>query len=410
MCPLWGVGRAFIGNRHAEPQVDRRFDSRLFAFSKQVCFCKARTDLDFNVGVVMKKSLCLFLVALLSAACSNPYYKFYQGNKYERKKSCEYLGSISSSNELQKLTDEGYSVMGESSFTSTGNEYSVDKMISACKAVGADAAVIVRPEYQRSENVMRTYYTYQPGQSYTINTSTQISGGYTGNIYGRYNQVGSYNGNFYGTDNTQTKMRSEGHLEAHPYMTTADRYIYRAFYLKKSHYNRKFQNKRYNLENKKEPVITIGQTKIYADNIEELAELLEAQQSQHPQTKATKTQLRHAVVDNLVGQELVKQECERQGITVSSERVELLIKQFKSQYKSEYDFQKALEKSNNTMAQFRKRIEDQLKSEELLGKEVPYEPEHDRSIRLKNYLKKLGKEYEVRYLDERYMPPDAIGL
>lgn len=46
-CPLWGVGRAFIGNRHAEPQVDRRFDSRLFAFSKQVCFCKARTDLDF---------------------------------------------------------------------------------------------------------------------------------------------------------------------------------------------------------------------------------------------------------------------------------------------------------------------------------------------------------------------------
>jgi hypothetical protein len=112
----------------------------------------------------------------------------------------------------------------------------------------------------------------------------------------------------------------------------------------------------------------------------------------------------------LVGQELVKLECERQGIIVSSERIELLIKQFKSQYKSEYDFQMALEKNNSTMAQFRERIENQLKSEDLLGKEVPNEPEHDRPIRLKNYLKELGKKYNVRYLDERYMPPDAIGL
>ena len=358
----------------------------------------------------MKKSICLFLVALLFAACSNPYYKFYQGNKYERKKSCEYLGSISSPNELLKFTDGGYSVMGESSFSSTGYEYSVDKMISACKTVGADAAVIVEPEYQKSENVMRTYYTYQPGQSYTINSSTQVSGGFSSDIYGRYNQAGSYNGNFYGMDNAQTTMRSEGHFEAHPYMTTADRYIYRAFYLKKSHYNRKIQNKRSYLDNKKEPVITIGQTKIYADKIENLAELLETQQSQHSQNNTTKTQLRYAVVDNLVGQELVKLECERQGIIVSSERIELLIKQFKSQYKSEYDFQMALEKNNSTMAQFRERIENQLKSEDLLGKEVPNEPEHDRPIRLKNYLKELGKKYNVRYLDERYMPPDAIGL
>ncbi len=43
-CPLWGVGRAFIGNRHAEPQVDRRFDSRLF------CFLQNRRDFFLNKG------------------------------------------------------------------------------------------------------------------------------------------------------------------------------------------------------------------------------------------------------------------------------------------------------------------------------------------------------------------------
>ena len=31
-CPLWGVGRAFIVDRHAEPQVDKCNDSRLFVF------------------------------------------------------------------------------------------------------------------------------------------------------------------------------------------------------------------------------------------------------------------------------------------------------------------------------------------------------------------------------------------
>ena len=44
LCPLWGVGRAFIGNRHAEPQVDRRFDSRLF------CFLQNRRDFFLNKG------------------------------------------------------------------------------------------------------------------------------------------------------------------------------------------------------------------------------------------------------------------------------------------------------------------------------------------------------------------------
>ena len=45
---------------------------------------------------------------------------------------------------------------------------------------------------------------------------------------------------------------------------------------------------------------------------------------------------------------------------------------FKKQFPSEDAFQKELKKSNTTMAQFREKIEDQLKSEAILEKKVPY--------------------------------------
>lgn len=364
------------------------------------------------MDVVMAKKNYLLLIVFLLTACSNPYYDFYRGNRYERNSSCEYYGSIASATEISKYLNDGYVVIGESAFSSTENNYSVEKMISACKSVGGDAAIIVEPEYQRSENVVRTYYTYQPGQTYTVNTTNQISGGYSGDIYGQYNRVGSYNGNFNGMENSQTTIRSDGHLEAHPYMTTADRHVYRAFYLKKMLVEKKkVKKEQWSFEKRKnEPVIIVGQTEIFADKIESLARLLEEQQSSNSSNRMTESQLRYAVVDNLVGQELVKLECEKQGIVISASRVDEMMEKFRSVYKSEYEFQMALEKSNNTIAQLRQRIEDQLKSEALLEMEVPRYPEQDRPIRVKKYLNELGKKYEVRYLDELYTPPDAIGL
>ena len=84
------------------------------------------------------------------------------------------------------------------------------------------------------------------------------------------------------------------------------------------------------------------------------------------------TQVRYAVIDNLVGQELVKLECKKQGIKVSKTKVDSLTALFKKQFPSEDAFQKELKKSNTTMAQFKEKIEDQLKSEALLEKKVPY--------------------------------------
>lgn len=199
---------------------------------KRVCLCQWSMSKGEKMKIKYNLLLAFFVLSL--TACSNPYYKFYRGDRYERNypPSCVYLGSISSADGIEHYLD-GYSIMGESGFSSTTNDYSVDKMIDACNAIGGDAAVILEPEYLGTENVVKTYYTYQPGRTYTINSTSQVSGNYSGNVYGRYDRVGSYDGSYQGSENTQTTIRSNGRLEAHPYMTTASRYAFRAVYLKK---------------------------------------------------------------------------------------------------------------------------------------------------------------------------------
>jgi len=120
-------------------------------------------------------------------------------------------------------------------------------------------------------------------------------------------------------------------------------------------------------------VIRVEKTGISAGKIDSLAQMLAAQQ--FPGKKLndeTMTQVRYAVIDNLVGQELVKLECKKLGIKVPANKVDSLSTLFKKQFPSEDAFQKELRKSNTTMAHFREKIEDQLKSEQLLEKKVPY--------------------------------------
>ena len=120
-------------------------------------------------------------------------------------------------------------------------------------------------------------------------------------------------------------------------------------------------------------VIRVEKTGISAGKIDSLAQMLAAQQFRGKKVnEETMTQVRYAVIDNLVGQELVKLECKKQGIKVSKTKVDSLTALFKKQFPSEDAFQKELKKSNTTMAQFKEKIEDQLKSEALLEKKVPY--------------------------------------
>ena len=120
-------------------------------------------------------------------------------------------------------------------------------------------------------------------------------------------------------------------------------------------------------------VIRVEKTGISAGKIDSLATMLGQQQA--PGQKLTEemmTQLRYAVVDNLVGQELIKLEAKKMGIKVSAGKVDSLTNLLKKQFPSEDAFQKELKKSNTTMAQFKSKIEDQLKSEQILEKKVPY--------------------------------------
>jgi len=129
-------------------------------------------------------------------------------------------------------------------------------------------------------------------------------------------------------------------------------------------------------------VIRVEKTGISAGKIDSLATMLGQQQA--PGQKLTDemmTQLRYAVVDNLVGQELIKLEAKKMGIKVASSKVDSLTNLFKKQFPSEDAFQKELKKTNTTMAQFKSKIEDQLKSEVILEKKVPYpEPPTEKQL------------------------------
>ena len=127
------------------------------------------------------------------------------------------------------------------------------------------------------------------------------------------------------------------------------------------------------LNSKNMDVIRVEKTGFSAGRIDSLTQALALQQFQGKKVNdETMAQVRYAVIDNLVGQELVRLECKKQGIKVPASRADSLTRLFKKQFPSEDVFQKQLKQSGQTMAQFREKLDDQLKSEELLKKKVPY--------------------------------------
>lgn len=120
-------------------------------------------------------------------------------------------------------------------------------------------------------------------------------------------------------------------------------------------------------------VIKVGKTGISQGKVDSLSQMLAMQQGQGRQLppEAMK-QVRWAVIDNLVGQELLKLEIEKQGIKASSAKVDSVFALFKSQFPNEETFQKELKKTGTTLAQFKKKIESQVQSDMILEKKVPY--------------------------------------
>jgi parvulin-like peptidyl-prolyl isomerase len=120
-------------------------------------------------------------------------------------------------------------------------------------------------------------------------------------------------------------------------------------------------------------VIYVGKTGISQGKIDSLADALAKAQARGRTIPAeAKQQFRWAVIDNLVGQELVKLEVKALGIQAPKNRVDSVSQLFKAQYPSIEQFNKELKKNHITEAQFNEKIKSQLESDMLLESKVPY--------------------------------------
>ncbi|MDR1759235.1 MAG: peptidylprolyl isomerase [Fibrobacter sp.] len=120
-------------------------------------------------------------------------------------------------------------------------------------------------------------------------------------------------------------------------------------------------------------VVRVGKTGISQGKVDSLAVMLGEQQARgRTLPPEAVQQLRWAVIDNLVGQELLKLEIEKQKMKVDSKKVDSLVAVFKGQFPDENTFQAELKRTGITLKQFREKIEQQLLSESLLEKKVPY--------------------------------------
>jgi len=99
------------------------------------------------------------------------------------------------------------------------------------------------------------------------------------------------------------------------------------------------------------------------------------------------TQIRWLVVNQLVGQELVKAEIAKQGLKVNAKKVDSLVAVLKKQFPNDAAFKQELKKTNSTEADFRKYVENQLLADQLLEKKIPY-PKDPTDKEKKDYWEK----------------------
>ncbi|MDR2580704.1 MAG: SurA N-terminal domain-containing protein [Fibromonadaceae bacterium] len=116
-------------------------------------------------------------------------------------------------------------------------------------------------------------------------------------------------------------------------------------------------------------VIKVGNVGISQGKIDSLVrQLAQAQAGGRNLPPEAMTQLRWVVVDQLVGQELLRAEIAKQGLKANVRKTDSLVNLFKRQYP---DFNQELRRSGMTEAEFRRKVEDQILAEEILEKRVP---------------------------------------
>jgi len=143
------------------------------------------------------------------------------------------------------------------------------------------------------------------------------------------------------------------------------------------------------------PAIKVGNVGINPGKIDSLVkQLAQAQAPGQNLPPETMTQLRWAVIDNLVGQELLKAEIAKQGLKADPKKVDSLIVLFKKQFPSEAVFKQELKKSGSTEVEFKQKIENQLLADQILEKKIPY-PKDPTEQDKKNYWEKHKGEVKL---------------
>ena len=101
------------------------------------------------------------------------------------------------------------------------------------------------------------------------------------------------------------------------------------------------------------------------------------------QTPAKEKELKGKLLDQMIDDKVMKQEAEKQKIRVSKRDIEEGMKQVRSRFASEAEFQAELKKEDISLPQFEKRIEEQLMVMKLVEQEVKAKaaPPQDEDVR-----------------------------
>lgn len=177
----------------------------------------------------MKKNKLLIIFAvLLLTGCANAfrqYYKPYTQIPFEKTKEVQAF-SFDKTEEIFSLMKKGFAIIGTSDFTACGN-ITKEQAISHGKNIGADL-VLISSKYLNTEQGVMPILQYQPGQTATINTSSNYHT--TASAYGS----GGYaygSGNTYGSSTSYVSTPGTYSTQYMPY--SYNRHEYHAIYLKK---------------------------------------------------------------------------------------------------------------------------------------------------------------------------------
>jgi hypothetical protein len=113
------------------------------------------------------------------------------------------------------------------------------------------------------------------------------------------------------------------------------------------------------------------------------------------------TQLRWFVIDNFVGEELLKAEIAKQGLKADVKKVDSLVTLFKKQFPSDDVFKQKLKETGISEAEFKKKIENQVLADQILEKKVPYPKEP---------TDKEKRDYWEKYKDRAIINDSISGI